>query len=135
MKQVSNSKIEIQFQSQGYKEENSNHNGIKKKTTKLQQLNNCCHNWFCGKTTKTQQLNNLLLNNKKIVEKNQRRNKILPKDKCKQKYDIPKYTGCSKSGSDKEFIAIQASRPQEPRKIPSKQSNFTPKSNQKKNNK
>ena len=53
--------------------------------------------------------------------RDQRGNKKIPRDKWKQKHSDPKYMGCSKSSSKREFYS-NASLPQEIRKISNKQS-------------
>ena len=70
----------------------------------------------------------MLLNNQLVIEKI--KGEIKNTKRQKQKYNIPKSMGCSKSSSKREGHS-NTGLPQDIRKILNKQSNFTPKGTRK----
>ena len=72
----------------------------------------------------------MLLNNQGVIEGIKEEIKI-PRDKWQQRHDDPKPTWQSKSSS-KRKVYSNTILPQETRKIPNKQPNFTPKATREK---
>ena len=68
----------------------------------------------------------MLLNKQWIAEELKEEIKKIPRSKWQQKYNTPKLIACSKSHS-KRKVYSNTSPPQETRKSPNKQPNFTSK--------